>query len=249
MAVADRYYARPGELRPGLDAGADLVVRTGWNSLRLLDPDGGPLDLAAALGRAGGGAPAERAVRVDERRPDGATLGLRLVADRLPEEAAEPARRRLRRDAAKRGRTPDPRSLGAAGFVLLLTSLPAEAFPAGRVLALYRPRWQVELAFKRLKSLLGLGELPAKDPALARAWLSAKLILALLAEDQGRAVLALSPSGRGPRRLALAGHAGRPARARRRRARADAAAPLARAGGAPLADPRRAAPTAAEPGR
>ncbi|MBV9681479.1 MAG: hypothetical protein JO046_06785, partial [Solirubrobacterales bacterium] len=39
----------------------------------------------------------------------------------------------------------------------------------------------IELAIKRLKSLLGLGALPAKSPALARVWLYAKLILALLA--------------------------------------------------------------------
>ena len=95
---------------------------------------------------------------------------------RLPEAAAERARRRLRKDAAKRGRT-HPRSLEAAGFVLLLTSLPPAEFPPGRVLALYRLRWQVELAFKRLKSLLGLGALPAKSADLARAWLWAKLIL------------------------------------------------------------------------
>jgi hypothetical protein len=38
VAVADRYHARPGEVRPVLAAGADLLVRTGWNSLRLARP-------------------------------------------------------------------------------------------------------------------------------------------------------------------------------------------------------------------
>jgi hypothetical protein len=75
-------------------------------------------------------------------------------------------------DAQKRGHTPDPdaRALFAAGFVLLLTSLPADEFPPERVCALYRLRWQIELAIKRLKSLLGLGARPAKIPALARVW-------------------------------------------------------------------------------
>src|SRR5713226_7521875 len=35
IVLADRYYARPRDLRPVMDAGADFIVRTGWNSLRL----------------------------------------------------------------------------------------------------------------------------------------------------------------------------------------------------------------------
>ena len=48
------------------------------------------------------------------------------------------------------------------------------------VLALYRLRWQIELAFKRLKSLAGLDLLPARSAALGRAWIAAKLIIATL---------------------------------------------------------------------
>src|SRR6202795_4790190 len=49
IALADRCYARPRDLRPVIDAGADFIVRTGWNSLRLLQPNGEPFDLFAAL--------------------------------------------------------------------------------------------------------------------------------------------------------------------------------------------------------
>src|SRR5208282_1557395 len=54
------------------------------------------------------------------------------------------------------------------------------AGPATDVLALYRLRWQIELAFKRLKSLAGLDLLPARSAALGRAWIAAKLIIATL---------------------------------------------------------------------
>jgi hypothetical protein len=60
----------------------------------------------------------------------------------------------------------------------LITSL--EGPPATDVLALYRLRWQIELAFKRLKSLAGLDLLPARSAALGRAWIAAKLIIATL---------------------------------------------------------------------
>ncbi|MEH7876354.1 hypothetical protein V7799_01100 [Rhizobium laguerreae] len=34
IVLADRYYAKPRDLRPVINAGADFIVRTGWNSLR-----------------------------------------------------------------------------------------------------------------------------------------------------------------------------------------------------------------------
>lgn len=107
----------------------------------------------------------------------------RLIAVRLPPEPVGRARRRARKSSHKAGDRIQPGTLVAAGFVLLLTSLDPHAYPAERVAGLYRLRWQVELAFKRLKSLLRLDRLPAKDPQLARAWLSAHLIGALLIED------------------------------------------------------------------
>ena len=65
---------------------------------------------------------------------------------------------------------------------MLLASLSVETWPASRVLASYRLRWQVELAFKRMKSLVGLEELRAKDPKLAKAWINTALLAALLAD-------------------------------------------------------------------
>ena len=49
IVLGDRYYARPRDLRPVVDAGADFIVRTGWNSVRLMHPDGQPFDLFATL--------------------------------------------------------------------------------------------------------------------------------------------------------------------------------------------------------
>ena len=80
----------------------------------------------------------------------------------------------------------------SAGFLMILTSLPPEVTLA-EVLQAYRVRWQVELAFKRLKSLLGLDRLPTKCPALARSWLLAHLILALLIDDLSQEVLDSPP--------------------------------------------------------
>lgn len=65
--------------------------------------------------------------------------------------------------------------------VWLLTDLSTEELPTGQVRELYRKRWQVELYFKRLKSLLDIDELPTRDGPSARAWIWAKLALSSLA--------------------------------------------------------------------
>jgi hypothetical protein len=193
IVLADRYYARPRDLRPVIDAGAHFIVRMGWNALRLSNPDGKPFDLFAALS-AQTTQEGEVAVCLD----DGVAappLQLRLVIRRKSDEEAEAEKKRLIKDAKKRGKTPDPRSLQAAHYILLLTALPASLFPATDVLALYRFRWQLELAFKRMKSLAGLDELTAKKPELAQAWIYAKLIAFLIAEQNAGQVPDSPPCG------------------------------------------------------
>jgi hypothetical protein len=182
IVLGDRYYARPRDLRPVIAAGADFIVRTGWNSLRLRNPDGTSFDLFAVL-EAQVAPEGEAQVRLDDGAPGSGPLMLRLVIRRKSPEQAETEVARLLKEAKKRGRTPDPRSLQAAHYILLLTALPQDAFPATDVLALYRFRWQLELAFKRMKSLAGLDALVAKKPKLAQAWIYARLIAFLIAEQ------------------------------------------------------------------
>ena len=199
VALGDRCYARPPALRQLLAAGADFIVRTGWTRLRLLGADRAPLAWERIFGDLAVGEVAERAVSVDYSGKGGKSRGdavfpARLIVLRLsPETAARAAKAQHRRQNRCRSHRPlQPLTVQATGYLMLVTSLPA-AVPASEVLEAYRLRWQVELAFKRLKSLLGLDRLPAKSEPLARSWLLAHLILALLIEDTARTLLDLPP--------------------------------------------------------
>ena len=77
--------------------------------------------------------------------------------------------------------------------MILVTSLPAEGYKAADILAVYRLRWQIELAFKRLKSLLHIDNLPTVTERGSRSWLLAHLILALLCDDLSQDFLESSP--------------------------------------------------------
>ena len=78
---------------------------------------------------------------------------------------------------------------------MVFTTLPEPQLAAPDILQLYRFRWQIELAFKRLKQLLKLGRLPHQDPRCARSWILAKLVVALLLETLYRNATTFSPWG------------------------------------------------------
>ena len=55
-------------------------------------------------------------------------------------------------------------SIEAAGYVELFTTVDKSRLSAARCMHLYRLRWQIELLFKRLKSLCGLDRMPNYRP-------------------------------------------------------------------------------------
>jgi hypothetical protein len=83
-------------------------------------------------------------------------LGCRLVARRCPPAVAAERRRRCRAAAKRAGRGPaSGLQLAACDWQVWVTNVPADVLSAAEVDPVYRCRWQVELFFKRAKSLGG----------------------------------------------------------------------------------------------
>jgi hypothetical protein len=209
VRIGDRGHARAEALAEVIVGGGDLLVRAAANYPRLVDQAGQPIERLALCRQATHERPAEQPVMIKGK--GGTSVAARLVITPLEPEAARHARERARRNARHWGYRASEVAIEMAGYLMLLTSLPVETWPSRRVLSSYRLRWQVELAFKRLKSLLGLDRLPAKSQVLARSWLLADLILALLIADAARDLLAFPPcaDSTAPRlHLTLAPHPG-----------------------------------------
>jgi IS4 transposase len=198
LIIGDRGYAHVERIRAVRKAEAHVLVRIGHSAIRLFDEAGTRVDpLAFALrARSGPGRP----MRVESRPVwiHGAQcdpLPARLIIVRKSREAAERERRKARAEAKSKGNEITDRTLQAAAFTFLLTTV-EEGLASDVALAeLYRVRWQIELAFKRLKSLLGLDSLRAKDPLLIKTYLLAKMIAAVLMEDIADQCRAFSPWG------------------------------------------------------
>ena len=183
IRLGDRIYGRWRDLRAVVAASADYVVRLSANALALRTLEGNPLDRGALCERAVAEGLLDETIMI-HHAASGERMPARLVVLALPLEQAEAARRLARRNARKWGHTASRKMLATAGCVMLITSLPREAWAGSRILELYRRRWQVELVFKRLKSLIGLEELRVHDNELVRVWIHAVLLIALLIDAE-----------------------------------------------------------------
>ena len=176
--MGDRIYAKAPGIDYVLSHGGDVLVRTGWNSLQLYDEQGHKFKLLDRLRRLKLYEIGDWSVFIAH---DKRFIAGRICAMRKSSSAADRERKRILKESSKKGRKTKPETLEAAGYIFVFTTLD-QSIPAETVLTIYRARWQIELTFKRLKSLLGLGHLHNKNPESAKAWLYGKLLAACLIE-------------------------------------------------------------------
>ena len=192
--LADRGYSTAAGIGHVAQAGGWVTVRVNTGALVFQEPDGGGFDLLGKVSRLESPLTA-RSWSAQVVSPQQLRVSGRVCAIRKTEESIRIAQEGIRKEAARKGRQVQPQTLEFAKYVIVFTTFPAAEFPAADVLEWYRLRWQVELVFKRFKSLAGLGHLPKHDDDSAKAWLYGKLVVALLVEKLIGHATAISPWG------------------------------------------------------
>ena len=177
VLMADAGLATRRGIRHVVDRHGDVIVRMNLVNVPLEGEEKEEIDWLPML----------RTLEIGEAMAWGAfmrdkqgVVPVRVCALKKSAEQTRKAEEKLRRKASKQGRTLQPATLEAAGYVIVLTTL--RDISAETILSLYRHRWQIELAFKRLKSVLHLGHLKKTDPVGAKAWLQGKIFVATLIE-------------------------------------------------------------------
>jgi len=193
IRIADGVHCRADELADVMAQEGDVLVRAGWSSARWLEEDGRSYDLMRDLRDSTTGV-VDRRVWLGRKEADAAPVPLRLVAIKMPKDKAVEAVRKARDEAKSKQRNIHPNTVIAAEWVILVTSLDRGEFATDKVLELYRLRWRIEIAFKRMKSLAGLAGPPGACPEVAKAWVLCHLIAVLLTEAH------LAALGDSPRR-------------------------------------------------
>jgi hypothetical protein len=192
LVLADAGYCHPAGIAAVVQQQADVCVRLNPHALPLYDEQGKPFSITTAVAglvRAGQAAEWPVEVRSGSQRIPG-----RVCAIRKSQTAINRAHRRLR-EKLKSGKSMSEQTWQLAQYVMVFTTLPPQAATTRQVLECYRLRWQVELTFKRLKSIAQLGHLPKYHDQSSRAWLYAKLLVALLVQKMTRIGNSISPWG------------------------------------------------------
>jgi DDE family transposase len=179
LLLGDRCYGTPPGIAHVANAGGHVLVRVNHKALPLFDIHGRPFRLVEELSllRVAEVRQWTAVVHCDSRQCQG-----RLVAVKRDRWATALEQQAVRKRASKKQKKPSVTALFLAGYFFVWTDVPPEALAVEAVLAWYRCRWQVELCFKRMKSILGLGDLPKRRDDSCRAWLHGKLLVALLLE-------------------------------------------------------------------
>lgn len=203
LLLGDRGYSNAPGVRTVVDAQGDVLVR--WNSFSfpLQTMDGKPFDALKEMNQLPKRGCREWRVSFIQ---EGKRFTGRLCAIRKNAVATTRAQEKMQRQARKKQKQVGEEALKLAGFIMVFTTVSEKVLSTKDVLELYRVRWQIELRFKHLKSLLGLGCLPKYDKQSCRAWIQAKLLCGLLIERLMREAKFFFPWGyRWPSAQPLAG--------------------------------------------
>lgn len=193
VVMADAGYSHAPGIAAVVGQGADVCVRLNPTSLPLLNERGHPFPLLKklkTLQQAGTMADWRVWAWSGEQKIPG-----RLCVVRKSEAAVQRAQRKLTRKQQQGKSKATPETREYACYIVVFTTLPNQVATARQVLECYRVRWQIELTFKRLKSIVQLGHVPKQDDRSSRAWLYGKLFVALLSQKLARVGSAISPWG------------------------------------------------------
>lgn len=188
LVLADRAYSFAAPMQRAAETGASLLLRYRTGGVKYHTKDGKPLCLGELLPQGPVGTTFSLACHVVARpKQDAQTLPVTLHALKLPPEVAEARRRRYKREGQKKGHTPRKETVILEDWMVLCTTLEGPAATTERLMALYRARWQIEMAIKRWKSVLHLSQLPLRlGSRLGEVWMVGKLLYSLLLQKKAR---------------------------------------------------------------
>jgi len=187
LIIGDRGYGTTNGISYILENKGDFLVRIKNKAMKLKSSDGKEFNLLENFKTLAIGEISDFDVEFNCNGEKWKKM--RLCVIKKTPEAALYSMKKAKCKCCKKQQNISGETLELHKYFFVITSVKRRYLSTLQVLTLYKLRWQIELAFKRLKSILGLGHLPKFDPQSATAWLHGKLAVAMLANliiDKGR---------------------------------------------------------------
>ena len=177
LILADRAYATRSGIFHVLDSHADFLLRMRSTSFSLYTATGERYDLTEMLKEHQPGKLIDLVLYIKREQQ---FVPVRICALGKTEEDVRKSQRQIKKTNHGRKPASDLQKIWSH-YVVVVTSLPL-SISAQRVLELYRMRWQIELVFKRFKSIFSGGAFTARREEAVKAWFYGKLLIAILCE-------------------------------------------------------------------
>lgn len=179
LVVADRAYGTLNGILHSLNSKADYILRLRANHFSIYNEEGKKIDIVSKVASLD----YEESTEVMGFAKNGQEfIPVRVCIRRKSKTDCDKSKKKLLNRKTNKGfKSIRDTTIKFNEYIIVATSLPKN-IPAESVLETYRLRWQVEILFKRLKSILNFGELPKKKEESSLAWLNGKLMVALLIE-------------------------------------------------------------------
>jgi hypothetical protein len=180
IVIADRAYGTTTGIAHLRGRGADYILRLRAGALSIHDEKGEEIGLAEQFSRLMAWNYGEISGWCTIK---GEEVPVRICALRKDIFNEWKGMQRLKKEAQRKrgGKKVSAVQEDYNKYIIVATSL-AKDVRAEQVLALYRGRWQIETAFKRLKSIFEYNEMPARKTENIKTWFYGKLLLAALCE-------------------------------------------------------------------
>ena len=179
LILADRVYGTLTGIEHCLKSEANFIIRLRHGAFKLYDHDGVEINLLERLQ----GVTSDTVKSFDVYvKLSGGLTKVRICATKIPNDKLEALEKSNKRKASKKQRATSAEALLMTQYVVLITALP-DTIPAAEITSLYRFRWQVEIYFKRLKSIIDFGNVPLRREDSIFTWLNGKLLVSILIEQ------------------------------------------------------------------
>jgi len=179
LIIADRIYGSIKSIEHCERNNAEYILRLKKNAFTVRTKGGDVIDLASHL----------CALSENEyldlsgfaKSSSGEMIPVRICAKKKDADSIEKTKQRIRRKESRNQYTVSDETKTFNEYIVVVTNVDGAA-SSEEILQAYRYRWQIEIYFKRLKSILDFGQLPKRREESVIAWLNGKLMIALLIE-------------------------------------------------------------------